>query len=58
MHNAYIYMKKQDENSMMYWSTNFIIAIITQPTFRRPCRLSQWYNVNRQEDNKLTKKLA
>ena len=27
----YMYKKKQDKNSMMSWSINFIIAIITQP---------------------------
>ena len=35
---------------------NFIITIITHQNFRRPCRLPQWYNVNRQDDNKLTTK--
>ena len=30
----YVYIKKkQDENSMMFWSEIFIIAIITQPKF-------------------------
>ena len=29
----YIYIEKQDKNSMMSWSTNFIITFITQPRF-------------------------
>ena len=33
LHTYITYIKKQDKNSMMSWSTNFIIAIITQPKF-------------------------
>ena len=41
--------EKQDKNSMMFWSTNFIITSTTQPTFSTTLSTSsvvQCFNVH------------
>ena len=49
------YVQKKDKISMMSWSQNFCYNYDNH-NFLQHCLLPQWYNINRQDDNKLTTK--